>query len=101
VVNARAQDGDQGSQLTLAREIARVRRETDADAGGWTVVDSGDDAVLALRRDGLLTLHNLAGRDAAVDAHGHGVAALAEAWDADGRVLGPYGFAWLVSPRDR
>jgi maltose alpha-D-glucosyltransferase/alpha-amylase len=96
-VNARTQDGDPQSLLSLARGIARVRRETDADAGGWTVVDSGDDAVLALQRDGLLTLHNLADREATVEVHGHGAAALAEVWDADRRTLGPYGFAWLTS----
>lgn len=96
-VNARSQDADPESLLSRARAIARVRRETDADAGGWTVVDSGDDAVLALQRDGLLTLHNLADRDATVEVHGHGAPALAEVWDADRRTLGPYGFAWLTS----
>ena len=97
-VNVRAQEADPGSLLTLARELARVRRETHADAGGWTVVDSGDPAVLALQRDGLLTLHNLADRDATVNVHGHGEVALADGWD--GGVLAPYGFAWLASPRD-
>ncbi|WP_426625215.1 alpha-amylase family glycosyl hydrolase [Leifsonia sp. McL0607] len=98
-VNARAQDGDPDSLLSLARRLARVRRETDADAGGWSVVDSGDPAVLALQRDGLLTLHNLADRDAPLTV-GHGRdPALADGWD--GATLGPYGFAWLVSPRDR
>jgi maltose alpha-D-glucosyltransferase/alpha-amylase len=92
-VNARAQDGDDGSLLALARELARVRREAHADAGGWTVVDAGDPAVLALRRDGLLTLHNLSGREVTVEVGEGRHAALADGWD--GGTLAPYGFAWL------
>ncbi|MEN2736569.1 alpha-amylase family glycosyl hydrolase [Microbacterium sp. X-17] len=92
-VNARAQEDDDGSLLTLARELARVRREAHAGAAGWTTVDAGDPAVLALRRDGLLTLHNLSGREATVAIGDGHHAALADGWD--GRTLAPYGFAWL------
>jgi maltose alpha-D-glucosyltransferase/alpha-amylase len=92
-VNARAQEDDPGSLLSLARALARVRREQHAAAAGWTTVDVGDPAVLALRRDGLLTLHNLSGREAAVDVGAGHDALLADGWAA-GR-LAPYGFAWL------
>ena len=92
-VNVATQDTDPDSLLSLTRSIARVRREAGADADGWTALDTGDRAVLALRRDGLLTLHNLSAHPVPVAlAAGHDVH-LAERWD--GRTLGPYGFAWL------
>jgi maltose alpha-D-glucosyltransferase/alpha-amylase len=93
VVNARAQEDDDGSLLTLARGLARVRRAAHAGAAGWTTVDVGDPAVLALRRDGLLTLHNLSDREATIEVEDGRSAVLADGWD--GRTLAPYGFAWL------
>ncbi|MGH1525625.1 alpha-amylase family glycosyl hydrolase [Leifsonia sp. L25] len=92
-VNARAQEDDARSLLSLARDLARVRRETHAAAAGWTTVDVGDPAVLALRRDGVVTLHNLSGREATVDVGEGHVALLADGWDTG--TLAPYGFAWL------
>ncbi|MEV8214217.1 alpha-amylase family glycosyl hydrolase [Leifsonia sp. NPDC077715] len=92
-VNVRHQEADAGSTLALVRRIARIRRETNAVAGGWTAVDVGCPAVLALRRDGLITLHNLSGERVEVRLDGEFEWALAEGWD--GRALAPYGFAWL------
>ncbi len=92
-VNVRAQDADDGSNLALVRRISRIRREKHAEAGGWTPVDVGSPAVLALRRDGLITLHNLSADPVEIDLGGSFDRALAERWD--GRTLDAYGFAWL------
>ena len=98
-VNVRAQEGDPASLLTLVRRIAELRREKGAGAAGWTALDVGAPTVLALRRDGLLTVHNLSDESVELDLGRHldlggePEAPLAEGWD--GRVLGPYGFAWL------
>ncbi|WP_285114117.1 alpha-amylase family glycosyl hydrolase [Leifsonia sp. fls2-241-R2A-40a] len=92
-VNVRAQEADPGSLLSLVRRISAVRREKNADAGGWTAVDVGQPQVLALQRDGLITLHNLSGDAVDVTLDGDYDSALSEQWD--GRTLGAYGFAWL------
>ncbi|WP_431246640.1 alpha-amylase family glycosyl hydrolase [Leifsonia xyli] len=92
-VNVRAQEADPDSLLTLVRRISELRRAKNAVAGGWTALDLGAPAVLALKRDGLITLHNLSGEEAEVDLGDDYRAALAEGWD--GRTLAPYGFAWL------
>jgi maltose alpha-D-glucosyltransferase/alpha-amylase len=92
-VNVETHQDDPRSNLTLVRRISDLRREKNADAGGWTPVDVGDRAVLALRRDGLLTLHNLSGEPVDVPLGASFERALAEGWD--GRTLAPYGFAWL------
>ncbi|WP_431198126.1 alpha-amylase family glycosyl hydrolase [Leifsonia xyli] len=92
-VNVRAQEDDPASNLALVRRISDIRREKNADAGGWTPVDVGSSAVLALRRDGLITLHNLSGEPVEVRLDDSFEWALAEGWD--GRTLAPYGFAWL------
>jgi maltose alpha-D-glucosyltransferase/alpha-amylase len=94
-VNVRAQEDDPDSLLALTRRLARLRHERGADAGGWTALDLGRPEVLALRRDGIVTLHNLSHEAVDVPLDGAGEPLVAEEWD--GRRLGPYGFAWLAS----
>lgn len=92
-VNVRKQESDPGSLLNLIRRISRLRHEKNADAGGWAALDVGQPAVFALRRDGLITLHNLSGEEVEPRLGGEHESLLAEGWD--GRMLAPYGFAWL------
>jgi len=97
-VNVQAQERDPGSLLALIRTIGRLRHERNADANGWRALDVGRPSVLALRRDGLITLHNLSDETVELDPVDGSEILLAEGWD--GRTLGPYGFAWLSSGRD-
>lgn len=94
VVNVRAQEDDPASLLALTRRISQLRHERGADAGGWTALDVGSPAVLALRRDGTVTLHNLSADAVEVTLDGTFDPVVAEGWD--GRRLDPYGFAWLA-----
>lgn len=94
-VSVKAQDGDPGSLLELVRRIGRLRREYHADAGGCTPLEAGGPAVLALKRDGLITAHNLSADPVELRLEKRYEPVLAEAWD--GRILGPYGFAWLAA----
>jgi len=93
-VNVRAQEDDPDSLLALSRRLARLRHEHGAGAGGWNTLDVGRPEVLALRRDGILTLHNLSAGAVEVALDGDHDPLIAEEWD--GRRLGPYGFAWLA-----
>jgi len=93
-VNVRAQDGDDGSLLTLTRRISRLRHERGASAAGWTALDVGAPEVLALRRDGMVTLHNLSAETVTVSLPGTFEPLIAEGWT--GHTLHPYGFAWLT-----
>jgi maltose alpha-D-glucosyltransferase/alpha-amylase len=94
-VNVAAQDADPASLLSLTRRIARLRLERKAGAAGWTALDVGQPTVLALRHDGLITLHNLSDEPARLDVGVPNDPLLAERWD--GATLGPYGFAWLAA----
>jgi maltose alpha-D-glucosyltransferase/alpha-amylase len=94
-VNVAAQDADPASLLSLTRRIARLRLERKAGAAGWTALDVGQPTILALRHDGLITLHNLSDEPARLDVGVPNDPLLAERWD--GATLGPYGFAWLAA----
>ncbi|GAA4180561.1 alpha-amylase family glycosyl hydrolase [Gryllotalpicola koreensis] len=93
-VNARAQATDEGSHLTLARRLAKLRGRVDLAARPVRRHElPGSPSVLALSVDGCLTLHNLGSQTAEVfEAYGS-KPMLTERWN--GHLLGPYGFAWL------
>jgi maltose alpha-D-glucosyltransferase/alpha-amylase len=95
-INVAAQEEEPESLLALTRALSRLKRETGATVDGWRAVQAGSPAVLALERDGVLTLHNLGADTVGVQLpdEEHGEVLLAERWD--GREFGPYGFAWLA-----
>ncbi|MEO8553956.1 MAG: trehalose synthase, partial [Kofleriaceae bacterium] len=111
-VNAADQRRDPQSLLNWTERIIRMRKEVpEIGLGEWSVVDTGDKAIFALRYDwegnGVLVMHNLSGKSIEVairlgDALGrHLINLLAEAHsDADARgahhiALEPYGYRWF------
>lgn len=96
-VNARAQAGDDHSNLSLAKCLAKLHGEAGLSsrvAGRLALQDA--PSVLALTAGNVITLHNLSPRPQPVRLPTPTTTLLAEGWHSD--VLGAYGFAWLRSP---
>ena len=109
-VNVDAQQRDPGSLLHWMERLIRVRKQCpEIGWGDWEILETGDPAVFALRccfRKGtVITVHNLAGKPAAVCLDGGGDG---KPWtellgdqpyalvDASKTIeLEPYGYRWF------
>ncbi|WP_061298988.1 alpha-amylase family protein [Herbidospora cretacea] len=66
-ISVSAQRRDPESLLSwIGRLVEQYREAPELAWGGYEVLDGGDDAVLAIRNEGIVTLHNFAGRPASV-----------------------------------
>ncbi len=50
----------------IGRLVEQYREAPELAWGGYEVLDGGDDAVLVIRNEGIITLHNFAGRSTSV-----------------------------------
>jgi maltose alpha-D-glucosyltransferase/alpha-amylase len=99
-VDAQRRDGS--SLLSRVRAILQARRATPECLGGsWDVLDAGAPSVLAVRSQGIVELHNLAGTPAEIRFDLGGAEELLGDGRSDGRVLAPFGYRWLrVEPAE-
>ncbi|WP_030455888.1 alpha-amylase family protein [Herbidospora cretacea] len=77
-ISVSAQRRDPESLLSwIGRLVEQYREAPELAWGGYEVLDGGDDAVLVIRNEGIVTLHNFAGRPAKLTLD----------LDAEGKVL--------------